>query len=553
MGDWFGRVSVKGKIYLAVIPLVVFLIGASAAGFATLIQAVKQEKQVGAFAEATFRTFSDLGENFLLARVYLRDHLTFTERGDAALARDTGEKFWRYAKQMQTSMDTIEDKLAKAEEIGFREAAGIERLRADFDAFVNVAVTIHGHIKNGNFEQAKTDIGTDCHVTAGAFLESMGSMKEASSNFFTGVSNQVSTTLGKLYWAAGAALVVAMIGLLLLSRLMQAYVVKPLRAASARMHDIADGEGDLTQRLEESGDDELAQLARAFNKFVGKTQQLMREISGSVEQLSTAAAQLAATSEQSSGNVRSQRSETDQVAVAINQMAATTQEVARSIADAATAADGASRKASDGAALSTEAVTAIGVLHQQLNEAVGVIDTVAAESDRIKTVLEVIREISEQTNLLALNAAIEAARAGEMGRGFAVVADEVRNLANRTQTSAGEIDEMIAHLTDQVGAAVKVMQAAGEKADFSEDRVQSAASALDEIAGAVRALNDLNTQIASAAEEQTSGVEEINRNVANISHAVQQTASGAEQTAGASEGLAQLATGLQTMVGRFKV
>ncbi|WP_424565406.1 methyl-accepting chemotaxis protein [Thiogranum longum] len=234
-------------------------------------------------------------------------------------------------------------------------------------------------------------------------------------------------------------------------------------------------------------------------------------------------------------------------------MTSTVQEVARSAAEASRAADNADHDAKSGALVATEAIGGIDVLLGEVDSAAQVIRNLEKESENIGSVLDVIRGIAEQTNLLALNAAIEAARAGEQGRGFAVVADEVRTLASRTQTSTQEIHDMIQRLQDGAVNAVKVMEGAQSKAQGSSDHVEKVAEALASIAGAVSNINDMNTMIASAAEEQSSVAAEMQSNMNNIRGVSDRSAEGAKQTAQASEELARLAAEQQELMAQFKL
>jgi methyl-accepting chemotaxis protein len=257
--------------------------------------------------------------------------------------------------------------------------------------------------------------------------------------------------------------------------------------------------------------------------------------------------------EQATHSVRQQQNEIDQVATAMNEMTATVQEVARNAEQAAQAAQQADHSAQNGASVAGSARREITGLVDEVETSAGVIQELQSESENIGMVLDVIRGIAEQTNLLALNAAIEAARAGEQGRGFAVVADEVRTLASRTQKSTEEIHHMIERLQSGASNAVKVMTQARGKGQGGVGEMGRVTDTLGEIARAVASINDMNTQIASAAEEQSAVAEEINRNVSNISQGSAQSAQGTEQTAFASMELARLAADLQTLVARFKV
>jgi methyl-accepting chemotaxis protein len=198
-------------------------------------------------------------------------------------------------------------------------------------------------------------------------------------------------------------------------------------------------------------------------------------------------------------------------------------------------------------------INAIGDLAKEVEKAAGVIQQLEGESKNIGSVLDVIKSIAEQTNLLALNAAIEAARAGEQGRGFAVVADEVRTLAGRTQESTSEIEEMITRLQSGANNAVKVMEEGKDMTQVGVEQAASAGEALQTINEAVTKISDMNTQIASAAEEQSAVTEEINRSIVNINQVAEQSATGAGHVASASDDLARLAEQLKGLVENFKV
>jgi methyl-accepting chemotaxis protein len=251
--------------------------------------------------------------------------------------------------------------------------------------------------------------------------------------------------------------------------------------------------------------------------------------------------------------VEKQNTETDMVAAALNEMTASVQEVANHAHQAADSARQADEDASAGNKVVGETMESIRTLAGEVENAAEVIGQLEADSEAIGTVLDVIRGIAEQTNLLALNAAIEAARAGEQGRGFAVVADEVRTLASRTQQSTEEIQEMIERLQGGARNAVGVMSTSRERAQHSVEAAEQARQSLQGISQAITSINDMNTHIASAAEQQSASVSEINNNVENITHVCETTSRGTAALSDATDELAALNRQLDGLVKQFKV
>ncbi|MBI6907444.1 methyl-accepting chemotaxis protein [Pseudomonas palleroniana] len=311
--------------------------------------------------------------------------------------------------------------------------------------------------------------------------------------------------------------------------------------------------GDLSHNLDSMREDELGQLQRAMQSMTVGLRELIGGISDGVTQIASAAEQLSAVTEQTSAGVNSQKVETDQVATAMNEMAATVQEVARNAEEASEAAVAADQQAREGDKVVSEAIDQIERLATEVGHSTTAMGDLKRESDKIGSVLDVIKSVAQQTNLLALNAAIEAARAGEAGRGFAVVADEVRSLAQRTQKSTEEIEELIVGLQSGTQQVATILDNSRGLTDSSVELTRRAGSALASITRTVSTIQAMNSQIATAAEQQSAVAEEINRSVLNVRDVSEQTSSASEETATSSAELARLGIYLQTLVGRFRV
>jgi len=311
--------------------------------------------------------------------------------------------------------------------------------------------------------------------------------------------------------------------------------------------------GDLTHNLVSLRRDELGQLQRSMQSMTQGLRELIGGISDGVTQIASAAEELSAVTEQTSAGVNNQKVETDQVATAMNEMAATVQEVARNAEEASEAAVAADQQAREGDKVVGEAIAQIERLAVEVSHSTEAMGELKRESDKIGSVLDVIKSVAQQTNLLALNAAIEAARAGEAGRGFAVVADEVRSLAQRTQKSTEEIEELIVGLQNGTQQVATIMDNSRSLTDSSVELTRRAGGSLESITRTVSAIQAMNQQIAAAAEQQSAVAEEINRSVLNVRDVSDQTSAASEETAASSVELARLGTHLQMLVGRFKV
>ncbi|CRM38877.1 methyl-accepting chemotaxis protein [Pseudomonas sp. 25 R 14] len=343
------------------------------------------------------------------------------------------------------------------------------------------------------------------------------------------------------------ALLVGIIAALVITR----QITRPLRETLAVVERIASG--DLSHNIQVTRRDELGVLQQGIQRMGTTLRELISGIRDGVTQIASAAEELSAVTEQTSAGVNSQKIETDQVATAMHEMTATVQEVARNAEQASQAASAADGQAREGDKVVAEAIAQIERLADEVARSTDAMAHLQQESNKIGSVMDVIKAVAEQTNLLALNAAIEAARAGEAGRGFAVVADEVRGLAQRTQKSTEEIEGLVAGLQNGTQQVANVMNNSRSLTDSSVELTRKAGVSLENITRTVSNIQSMNQQIAAAAEQQSAVAEEISRSIVNVRDVSEQTATASDETAKSSVELARLGSQLQQMVSHFRV
>jgi len=474
------------------------------------------------------------------------------------------EKFKKLSQSHSENVQQAHDRLDKfmqlAEQAGFAETEGMlpqfesyRKLRDQWEALTKEIVKQRAtNSRTGRNTAIEMSFGN----SAAAFKTMRDTIDQLSEKIIKRIDrisreSDASVAAGTLHTTI--LVVVGVVLCILLAVLFPLLVVRPMCQLILHLQDIAEGEGDLTVRLDEKSHDEMGQVARAFNKFINKLQGIITQVASSSTQVSTASEELSLSSKQSSELTSRQRNETEQVATAINEMTATVGEVAKSASEAARAADQSDTEATEGRQVVFKTVEAIDNLVNEVERSAQVISRLKNESETIGSVLDVIKGIAEQTNLLALNAAIEAARAGEQGRGFAVVADEVRTLAQRTQESTQEIEKMIAALQNGASEAESVMQQSRDLAHSTVEQAGHAGESLEAITRSVATIRDMNTQIASAAEEQSAVAGELNRNITNIHQVSEESEQQANSMNSACSELARMGEQLQQLVGRFKV
>ncbi|WP_095181508.1 methyl-accepting chemotaxis protein [Pseudomonas sp. Irchel 3F6] len=457
-------------------------------------------------------------------------------------------KYWSQFEERQRDVQNILGELAGQKGIEANLKSRIERLRDE-------------HRQLGTAYQK----GRDAYVAAGgdpsagdaavkgvdrATSEQMSALVAELREQGTAQSALISASADRTVWLGllvmlASGLLIGLLSLWLVSR----NLIEPIRKLIDYVTRLS--RGQLAERVVSERRDELGNLAAAANTLRDFLADTFTRLQRSAGDLDSASGELNAIATTMAGGTSEQFNRTDQVATAMNEMSATAQEVARHAADAARAADDADQSAQQGEKVMQTTICSITQMRGEIANTATVIRRLETDSGRIGKVLEVIRGIAEQTNLLALNAAIEAARAGEAGRGFAVVADEVRNLAQRTAESIIEINQIIQNVQTGAVDAAQAIESGQARSDESVEQVTQAGAMLERITLAVEAIRDMNRQIATAAEEQTSVAEDISRNLTEITAIASANLDNVQRTESASQNLHGLSGQLNEVTARL--
>ncbi|WP_428386851.1 methyl-accepting chemotaxis protein [Mucisphaera sp.] len=340
---------------------------------------------------------------------------------------------------------------------------------------------------------------------------------------------------------------------LALALLLRYTFARPVLGLVERLEDIAEGDGDLTKRVDENRGDELGRLGKSFNKFVQKIHDLVASVQGASQEVAAASTEIAASSEEISQGLLGQQKQVTQISAAAEQMSVSVAAVADHASDGLAKVQQADTNASEGVSVVEQTIEDMREIAEAVKSAGSCIEDLGRRSEQIGEIVEVINDIADQTNLLALNAAIEAARAGEHGRGFAVVADEVRKLADRTTKATEEIAQSIDAIQQGTGEAVERMQTGSQRVDQGVERASTAGRSLTAIASGSREVEQIVSSIATSSKEQASASQSVTESISCMTAVISESAEGSKQAAEAVTLLSMKAEQLNALIERFKL
>ncbi len=432
-----------------------------------------------------------------------------------------------------------------------QERAMLDNLKQGVAKYLSLVDQIVARLDAGHESQTFEHLNAELSAQGSLVDKTLESIISFNQQGADAAADAAQSLYERAQWIVGSIIVIALLATLLLAWALTRSITTPINHALSAARRIADG--DLSGQIVSDGKDEAALLLSALSDMQDSLRLTIRGISDSARQLASAAEEMSSVMEESTRGLQQQNDQIEMAATAVTEMSTAVDEVAANAVSSAQASQASNEDSKHGHVQVSETITAIQGLVSEVLGASEQAQGLAVQAQDISKVLEVIRGIAGQTNLLALNAAIEAARAGEAGRGFAVVADEVRSLAQRTQNSTEEIEQMITNIQQGTGATVGALQSSAEHANQTLRRANSAGNALEKITASISQINERNLVIASAAEQQALVAREVDQNLVTIRDLSTQTAAGATQTSAASQELSRLAIDLNGLVTRFVI
>ncbi len=542
------NMKIRTRLIAAFAVIVLFLVAVSATsywGMKKLDDIVEDViKNDAKYVENTQRLLAGLNK----LRRYEKD--SFMSIGDPAKTEE-------YVKKWSATLDREYEVLATAVKVvdDQKDKETAAKIRKNLEEYSAGFRKVHEQIAAGGITSAP-----DANKAIGQYKEASHQSESLIAELSIQADKQLAVmikvsdeTVTKIERTTMALSGIAIALALLMATLIIRSITKPLAVFLERTTDIAQGEGDLTKRLDASGSDEIAQISGMFNLFIEKLHGIISQISSTSTQVAAASSQLQSTAEHIATGAEEVAAQAGTVATAGEEMSATSSDIAQNCQMAAEGAQRASQTASNGAEVVERTVAVMGQIAAKVQESAKTVESLGVRSDQIGAIIGTIEDIADQTNLLALNAAIEAARAGEQGRGFAVVADEVRALAERTTRATREIGEMIKAIQSETKGAVAAMEQGVQQVETGTMEAAKSGEALKDILQQVNDVAMQINQVATAAEEQTATTGEISSNMQQITEVVQQTSQGAHESATAAAQLNGNAEELQRLVRQFKL
>lgn len=484
--------------------------------------------------------------HFQRIRVNLRDVLL--HQGNAEMHKELIARIGEMKKDIKEEIEEF-DKASQSEDIKKESAI----LHSELESFYKIGDTILGFVAKGDYAGALKEMDANCFKSAKGIEEAVNKLNAMKIKQAKETSEANHSAFKTGMFTSIAMIVISAIICILFAILIVRSITQPMKKMTEMIKDIAQGEGDLTKRLDDSGKDEIAEVCRWFNTFVGKLHGIIGKISDTTNQVASASAQLHTTSEQMAAGAEQAVAQCSTVATAAEEMSATSGNIAQNCQSAADGSQQASGAAVNGAQVVDETIKVMKNITDKVTQSAKAVESLGERSDQIGAIVGTIEDIADQTNLLALNAAIEAARAGEQGRGFAVVADEVRALAERTTKATKEISDMIKAIQKETKSTVTAMEEGVAEVKTGGEKAAESGKALESIQDQVNAVTAQIHQVATAAEEQTATTTEISGNMQQITSVIGQTSRGAQESASAANQLSSLADDLRKIVGQFKL